>query len=89
MYYSSELHERIKNKQRENTIREIFSSNGVVSSAMNYNRNESPSKLNSKITSKGFNLTILETNLHAKQEKKIFRKNSCHNFHNRAGFYME
>lgn len=52
-------------------------------------RYESPTKLKSKITSKEYGLTIFETNLNAQQETKKFRKNSCHNFHNKSGFYMD
>jgi len=57
-------------------------------SSMN-ERYESPTKLKSKITSKEYGLTIFETNLNAQQETKKFRKNSCHNFHNKSGFYMD
>lgn len=87
--YNTDLDEVYKNKERENKIKQIFSSQGVISSSMYYNRHESPSKLKSKITSKEYNLTIFETNLNSKQETKKFRRNSFHNFHNRSGFYME
>lgn len=87
--YSTQLNESLKNKQREGKIKEIFSSQGVISSTMDCNRNESPSKLKSKITSKEFNLTIFETNLNSQQEVKKYRRNSLHTFHNRSGFYME
>jgi hypothetical protein len=85
--YNTELDERLKNKFRENKLKEIFSSKGFVLSSMN-ERYESPTKLKSKITSKEYDLTIFETNLSSKQDFKKYRKNSCHNFHNKSGFYM-
>lgn len=86
--YSTELDEKLKNKQRENKIKEIFSSHGVVFITMNDTTVNSPMKLRSKITSKEYNITKLETKL-TKQDTRKFRKNSCHNFHNKSGFYME
>lgn len=86
--YNTELDERLKNNQRQQKIKEIFSSQGLILSCMNDQRNESPIKLKSKITSKEYGLTMFETNL-SKQEEKRFRKNSCHHFHNKAGFYMQ
>jgi len=56
---------------------------------MNYKRNESPMKLKSKITSKEYKMAIFEMNLNSKQETKKFRRNSCHKFLNKSGFYME
>ena len=81
------LDEKLKNKNRESKIKLIFSSKGLVEGSMNYNRNESPEKLITKITNKEFNLTMYETNL-TLQDNKKFRKNSCHTFHNKSGFYM-
>lgn len=51
------------------------------------NSQNSPMKNRQKITSKGYGHTIEEIKI-GKQEQKKYRKNSAHNFVNKAGFYM-
>lgn len=77
-----------KSITRENKLKEIFSSKGLVNSSMNDNSQLTPLKDRTKITSKGYGKTIEEIKL-GNQDFKKYRKNSAHNFSNKCGFYMQ
>ena len=78
-----------RNTVRENKIKEIFSSQGLIGSSMNDNSMANPVKNQNKITSKEFGNAIQETRLGNENSKK-YRRNSAHNFSNlsKSGFYM-
>ena len=68
-------------------MKEIFSSQGLVSGSMNDKENFS-AKDEQKITSKGYGNTVREVK-NEKLDNHKYRRNSAHTFHNKAGFYMQ
>lgn len=80
------LDERLKNIKKQSNIKEIFSSKGFIESSFSLNPH-SPQKLKNKITNKPEELVMKEVVDACKEEKK-YRRNSCHTFKGKTGFYV-
>jgi len=84
--YNINLEEKLKNKKKESNLKEIFSSRGFYESSFGSNFG-SPRKLPNKISNKGLENGISEVIEECKESKK-FRRNSCHIFSGKTGFYF-
>ena len=84
--YNSEVEEKLKNKKKESNLIEIFSSKGLSENSFAFNL-ASPRKLRNKIPNKGLEVGICEVIEECKETKK-FRRNSCHTFSGKTGFYV-
>lgn len=85
--YDDILENKLKNKKKESTLKDIFNSQGLMESSFSVS-NHSPQKDKNKITSKNLEIGISETLISLKDQKK-FRRNSCHNFSGKTGFYVD
>lgn len=84
--YNTEFEEKLKNKKKESNLKEIFNSKGFFESSFVPNA-ISPKKLKDKIPNKGLEIVISEV-LEETKENKKFRRNSCHTFSGKTGFYV-
>lgn len=84
--YNYEIEQRLKNKKKESDVKEIFNSKGFYESSFSSNI-ISPQKHRLKIPNKGLEVGISEVIEECKETKK-FRRNSCHTFSGKTGFYV-